>query len=34
MPAVNLRSSAREFGAFFTMLLNDGSYKGNQYLSH
>ena len=33
MPAVNLRSSARELGAFFTMLLNDGSYKGNQYLS-
>ncbi len=33
LPAVNLRSSARELGAFFVMLLNDGSYNGKQYLS-
>ena len=33
MPAVSLRSSARELGAFFTMLLNDGRYNGKQYIS-
>ncbi len=33
IPAVNLRSSARELGAFFVMLLNDGTYNGKQYLS-
>ena len=33
LPAANLRSTARELGAFFTMLLNDGLYEGNHYLS-
>lgn len=33
LPAAGLRSSARELAAFFSMLLNDGSYEGKQYLS-
>jgi len=33
LPAVNLRSSARDLGAFFVMLLNNGVYKEKRYLS-
>jgi CubicO group peptidase (beta-lactamase class C family) len=33
LPAASLRSSARELGAFFTMLLQDGMFEGKRYLS-
>lgn len=33
MPAVTLHSNARELGAFFTMLLQDGMFEGKRYLS-
>jgi CubicO group peptidase (beta-lactamase class C family) len=33
LPAVSVRSSARDLAAFFSMLLNDGEYKGKSYIN-